>query len=241
MSLVLAADLARSVDPAALCSVIGMEPDPWQAEVLRSRADRLLLNCCRQSGKSSTAAVLAVHTALYVPRSLVLLVSPSERQSKELFRNCTTIYRHLGRSREGETRTTLELENGSRILSLPGNEATVRGYAGVSLLVVDEASRVDDELYHAVRPMLAVSSGRMVAMSTPAGPRGWWWEAWTNGGPGWERTEVPATVVPRISADFLEAERRSLGRWAFQAEYECAFAAIESAVFTADDLEAVFQ
>ncbi len=236
----MAADLARSVDPAALCDVIGMRPDPWQVEVLRSRADRLLLNCCRQAGKSTTSAVLAVHTAVYSPRSLVLLVAPSERQAKELFRNCLTVYRHLGRPREGETRTTLELENGSRIVTLPGSEATVRGYAGVSLLVIDEASRVDDELYTAVRPMLAVSGGRLVAMSTPAGPRGWWWQEWTEGGPQWHRTMVPATAVPRISAEFLEAERRSLGTWAYQAEYECAFTALESAVFTADDLEAVF-
>jgi hypothetical protein len=51
--------------------------------------------------------------------------------------------------------TKLELANGSRILSLPGSERTVRGYAAADLVVIDEATRVDDELISAVRPMLA--------------------------------------------------------------------------------------
>ena len=67
-----------------------------------------------------------------------------------------------------------------------------------------------DELYMAVRPMLAVSGGRLVAMSTPFGTRGWWYEAWESSEP-WERYEVPATMCPRISAEFLEEERRSMG------------------------------
>jgi hypothetical protein len=41
------------------------------------------------------------------------------------------------------------------------------------MLVIDEASRVDDTLYLAVRPLLAVSGGRLVALSTPFGKRGW--------------------------------------------------------------------
>ena len=49
-----------------------------------------------------------------------------------------------------------------------------------------------DALYYAVRPMLAVSAGRMVALSTPFGKRGWFYEAWANGGPAWERIHLPA-------------------------------------------------
>jgi hypothetical protein len=235
----LATDLARSVDPAALCEVIGMQPDPWQVDVLRSRSERQLLNCCRQAGKSTTAAVLAVHTAVYSPASLVLLLSPSQRQSGELFKVCATIYRHLGRGQEGETRTSLELENGSRIVSLPGTESTIRGYAGVSLLIIDEASRVPDDLYASVRPMLAVSGGRLVAMSTPHGLRGWWADAWHNGGPGWERVRITGEQVPRISRSFLAEERSALGPWLFKQEYEGAFVNAEDSVFSDDDIAAM--
>jgi len=79
-------ELKRALDPAALAPAIGMVPDPWQADVLRSGHPRILLNCCRQAGKSQTAAILAVHAAVYEPGSLVLLVSRSQRQSSELFK-----------------------------------------------------------------------------------------------------------------------------------------------------------
>src|SRR3954470_23095302 len=74
---------------------LGFEPDPWQEQVLQSGGKRMLLNCSRQSGKSTTAAVLALHQALYVRRSLVLLVSRSLRQSGELFKKVQDLLRLL--------------------------------------------------------------------------------------------------------------------------------------------------
>jgi hypothetical protein len=52
-----------------------------------------------------------------------------------------------------------EMENGSRILALPGTEKTIRGYAKADLVVIDEAARVENELLAAVRPMMATSEG----------------------------------------------------------------------------------
>ena len=125
---------------------------------------------------------------------------------------------------------SLELANGSAAYALPGSEETVRGFASVNLLLVDEASRVPDEMMAAVRPMLAVSGGRLVTMSTPWGKRGWWYEAWANGGPSWARWEMPASACPRISPAFLEEERRALGPLWFASEFACQF------VDTADQL-----
>src|SRR5665213_4356310 len=108
-------------DPVQFSLAAGITPDPWQAAVLRSIGLRILLNCCRQSGKSTTAATLAVHTALYEPGSLILLLSPTLRQSGELFKKCLAVYRSLGKPvpAESETALTLTLDNGSRIVSLP--------------------------------------------------------------------------------------------------------------------------
>lgn len=232
----------EALDPVLLAVAAGTPPDPWQEGVLHSTAPRLLLNCCRQSGKSTITAVLAVHQAVYTSASLVLLVSPTQRQSGELFRKCLQVYRSLGRPipSESETALSLELENGSRIVSLPGKEGTIRGFSGVSLLAVDEAAWVPDDLYHAVSPMLAVSGGRMIVLSTPHGQRGFFHEAYVNGGADWARVEVPATDCPRISAAFLEQERRTLGPHIFAAEYECQFTANELSVFRPDDVQALF-
>lgn len=238
----LAADLARAIDPVHLAAAIGMQPDEWQRDVLRSDADRILLNCSRQSGKSTIASILAVRQAIYEPDSLTLLLSPSMRQSAELFRKCLATYKLLGRPvpAQAETALTLQLANGSRIVSLPGQEATIRGYSGVRLLIVDEAARVDDPLYGSVRPMLAVSKGRLVALSTPWGSRGWWWEAWTSRDP-WMRVEVPATACPRISPEFLEEEKRTHGEWFYKQEYLCEFLDGEMQAFRRDDIERAFK
>lgn len=237
----LATDLVQALDPVRLAEAAGIVPDEWQARVLRSTSSRVLLNCSRQAGKSTTTGVLAVHTALYEPGALVLMLSPSLRQSAELFRKASAVYRGLGRPvpAEAESALRLELENGSRILSLPGREGTVRGFSGVRLLVIDEAARVPGDLYLAVRPMLAVSGGRLVALSTPFGARGWWYDAWRSGD-DWDRYRVPATDCPRISAEFLEEERRNLGDWWFRQEYLCEFMDAEKSAFRPEDIEAAF-
>jgi hypothetical protein len=129
------------------------------------------------------------------------------------------------------------LENGSRIVTLPGTEKTIRGFSGTSLLVLDEAARVEDELYFAVRPMLAVSAGALLMMlSTPYGKRGVFYEEWT-GGHGWERYEVPASRCPRISEGFLEEERNALPPFIYRQEYECSFEDTEDQVFTSDMID----
>jgi hypothetical protein len=131
----------------------------------------------------------------------------------------------------------MELANGSRIISLPGDEATIRGYSGVSLLIVDEASRVVDPLYYSIRPMLAVSGGRLIALSTPYGKRGWYWEEWTGEGP-WTRVQITAHQCPRISAEFLAEEEKAIGERWYRQEYFCSFEDVIDQVFSFDDIQA---
>jgi hypothetical protein len=184
------------------------------------------------------SAVIALHRALYRPGSLVLCLAPALRQSQELFSKIAGFYRDLGRpvAPQGERKLSLDLENGSRILTLPGSEKTIRGFSGAALLLVDEASRVDDALYYAIRPMLAVSGGSLMMLSTPYGKRGVFFEEWTKG-EGWERYEVPASDCPRIPAAFLEEERATLPSWVYRQEYECSFEETEDQVFTLDVIE----
>jgi len=102
---------------------------------------------------------------------------------------------------------------------------------------VDEAARVPDDLYFAVRPMLAVSGGRLIALSTPFGKRGWFWREWGEG-QGWERHKITAAECPRISPEFLEEERRSMPAAWFAAEYMCEFTEAVDNVFSFDQIAA---
>jgi hypothetical protein len=236
--LALVDDLRLALDRVAFAKKLGIVPDGWQKNFLRSSADRVLLNCSRQSGKSTMSAVIALHRALYHPGSLVLCLAPALRQSQELFSKIAGFYRDLGRpvAPQGERKLSLELENGSRIITLPGSEKTIRGFSGAALLLVDEASRVDDGLYYAIRPMLAVSGGSLMLLSTPYGKRGIFHEEWTEGR-GWERYEVPAAECPRISAEFLAEERGVLPTRVYRQEYECSFEETEDQVFSYEEIE----
>jgi len=225
-------------DPLTLLAAAGLAADPWQADALTDPAPRLLLNCSRQVGKTTAAAALAVWTALTTAGALVLLLSPSLRQSSEALRRCATLYHALAgqAAPEAESALTLALANGSRLVSLPGSEQTIRGISAVDLLVIDEAARVPDALYYSVRPMLAVSQGRLVALSTPYGRRGWWYEAWAHGGPSWERVTATAEQCPRITAAFLAEERAALPDAWYRQEYEGAFVDSAGAAFTEEQV-----
>jgi hypothetical protein len=238
---VLARDLARALDPIELARDCGIEPDGVQARLLTSTAKRMLVNCCRQWGKSTVTGLIALHEAIYNAPAMIVLVSPSQNQSTELFRKIHTFWQTLSSAPEAsqESLTRMSLENGSRIISLPGSERTTRGYSGATLVVMDEAARVPDELLAAVRPMLATTNGRFFALSTPAGKRGFFHEAWEHG-EGWERISVKGAECPRISPEFLTEEMEALGPLRFSEEYECAFTDAETNVFATELIEAAF-
>lgn len=224
---ILPSDFARSQ--------LGFYPDPWQERFLNSKAKRIILNCSRQSGKSTTTAALALHEAINIPKSVIVLDSPSLRQSQELMIKFKDFLEMLPdvRTLESDTKLTVKFPNGSRVLALPGSEKTIRGISAVTLFVGDEASRIPDPLYNSIKPMLAVSNGRLILMSTPFGKRGFFHEIWENG-QGWEKVAVPAEECPRISREFLEEERRE-NPW-FDQEYHCVFMETEDQLFNYDNI-----
>jgi hypothetical protein len=231
---------AESLDAVAFARKrLGIEPDERQIEVLRSEANRGILNCSRQWGKSTIVAAKAVHRAYTQSQKLVLVASPTKRQSAEFLRKAAGMVRRLGIAPrgDGDNECSLVFPNGSRIVGLPGTEATVRGFSAVSLMLIDEAARVDDSMYKALRPMLAVEGGDLWLMSTPWGKRGFFYENWAHGGESWLRVSVPATECPRIPARFLEEERGQMGALWFQQEYMCEFVDSGAGIFDRDLLD----
>jgi hypothetical protein len=219
---------------------LGFEPDPRQAEVLESSAKRGILNCTRQWGKSTVAAIKALHTAHSIPGSLVIVAGPGDRQSAEFLKKTEELVKRLAITPRGDGKNScsLMLPNGSRIIGLPGTEQTVRGFSSVALLLIDEAARVADVMYKALRPMLAVADGDLWMMSTPHGKQGFFYETWQNGGPAWHRISVPATQCSRISKAFLDEELNATGSASFRQEYLCEFAEDGRRMFNPDHLRA---
>jgi len=237
-------NLAYMLDPSTWArQCLGFRPDPWQADLLNSSSNRIILNCSRQTGKSTTVAILACHRAIFYPGSLILMISPSLRQSGELFIKFSQMLDLLPKvpERTEDQKLSTTFKTGSRVVSLPSSESTIRGFSAVSLLIEDEASWVPDDLWIATRPMLAVSGGSHILMSTPRGKRGHFYETWEKGGPEWEKIKITADQCPRISKEFLEEEFAIMGPIKFSQEYKCEFVNDEFTVFTEELLEKMNQ
>lgn len=247
-------------DPTLPFRAMGWAPDPWQVAFLNSQAKRESLLCSRQAGKSTGTAALVVREALLHPRSDCLVFCPTLRQSMEMLRKVREFYRAMGSpvAEVADTKTALELANGSRVISLPDSQEGVVGFSAPRLIVIDEGSRVSDELYKSVRPMLATNGGKLVTLSTPFGNQGWFFGIWDDSAEGlirraklndqWRRTPVPASMVPRITPEFLADERVELGERWYQQEFELRFLDAIDSVFSqsvihgarADGIEPLF-
>ena len=186
-------------------------------------------------------AAMAVHRAYTQAGSLILVVCPCLRQSGEFLRKAETFVSRLGIRVHGDGYNDLSilLPNGSRIVGLPQEESNTRGFSNVSLLLIDEASRVPDNVYKALRPTLIASDGDLWLMSTPNGKRGFYYQEW-NEGKGWKRITVKATECLRIKPHILEEERAALGENWFRQEYLCEFLDREGALFRQEDIDACY-
>lgn len=219
--------------------VAGVELDEWQRDVIRSKSKRVLLNCARQLGKSTVAAIVAAHTAVYSPGSLSLVTSPTLRQSGEFYAKVRAILAAARVSLAEDNKTSCTTETGSRVVSLPGTQATIRGFSAPTLAIIDEAAFTEDSLYDAILPMLNVSAGALWLLSTPYGKRGVFHREWTTG-KGWFARKATVYDCPRISAETVEKARASMPAGKFRQEFECEFVETSDQVFSEETIAKSF-
>lgn len=198
----------------------GEEPLAWQEDYLAETRDALVLKG-RQIGASTSAGVIATRKAKYWPRSLSVIVSPSQQQSNEVRERAKRGILRLGLRLLKDNATMLQLENGSRILSLPGSAKSARGWTA-DLLVLDEAAFIEDETFLAARATVA-TGGRTIVQSTPMGPFGNFFELWDGGDPRWARFRVRTDEVPTVDPAFLAREKAQLTPEKYAQEYEAEF------------------
>ena len=228
--------------PQEMFRASGNTPDPWQEHYLANPHDRQMVLACRRAGKSFATAVKTLHHCLTTPDALAMVFSPTLRQSVEFTRYVSSVDRCIGMplKRISENRTELEWSNGSRLLSMPDNHEGVVGFTP-TMIVIDEASRVSDLLYKSVRPMLALG-GNFLAISTPFGNRGWFFDVFDNPTrlSRFRHYRVTADECPRISREFLEEEKLELGERWFRQEWYCSFEDAVDAVFSKSVIERCF-
>ncbi len=222
---------------------LGFFPDAQQSLLLTSGARRVIINCTRQWGKTTVSVAKAVHRAYTVPKTLIVVASPGDRQSGEWMQRASDMLARLDMvpRGDGRNRISLMLPSGSRIVGLPHVEAKVRGFSALSILIVDEAARVSDDMYYkSLRPMLSVGNGDIWMMSTPFGKRGFFYDTWVNNDPAWLKVSVPATDCPRISQEFLAEQRSVMTSDAFRQEHMCEFIGSGDALLDPAVIQAAF-
>jgi len=236
----IARDLARAFDPSLLARDARIVLDKWQVDLLNSASERILALAPRQSGKTEAVVWRCIRQALYDP-GLIVIASPSLNQSAEFFKRFMNRYRSLDGVPDVTAESVLrcELSNGARIRCFPGSEKSVRGFASVKLCFVDEAARVDDDLFVALKPMLAVTRGTLVMCSTPCGRRGQFFKTWSEGD-NWERIKITTDQCPRLSPSVLADQLRELGPSMYAQEFGLEFIDGTEAVFSHEIISGAF-
>jgi hypothetical protein len=244
---------------------LGLEPEAWQEHLLSSMANRKILNCSRQAGKTTMVGIKALHTALFKPHSLVLIFSPSLRQSQEFFRKVKQHWEalDLGWVADSERRLGLELPNGSRIEALPGTDKTTRGFSAPACLIMEEGAFIDDEVYYnGARPMIATRpDAEVILLSSPNGKQGFFYNIWSEGGTHWVRYQVEAPGKPggplkpgdfvtrgrilhavslAIKPEYVEEEREEKTDNQIRQEYYCEFLETDDAAFRSEEIDRAF-
>ncbi len=228
-------------DPAALFAWLGIDLFPYQEEGLGlvQEGDRTALVWGRQTGKDTLTGLYGLWLALTAPSSIVVCVSPSQRQSDLWMEKLRAYALSRPELRDAVTdlsQSELALSNGSRVYSLPsgvGGGITIRGFSKVSLLVFNEAAWVAEEVYQAAGPFLAASEGgKVVLISTPFGQSGYLWRAWNSS--LFAKLGVPSSASPLISEAFLAKEKETMDALSYASEYEARFLSSQNAYFPTD-------
>lgn len=262
--------LLHVLRPSSWLRQIGFTPFEWQEGVFNSEATRIIVNGARQVGKSTIVSGKPAHVAKYEPRSLSVILAATERQAVE---DMEKVKEYMAMDPDypkilRDSDSQIELENGSRVLVLPATEKGARGFSSPRLIILDEASRIDDPVYQSgVRAMLTDNpTAQLIDISTPNGRKGHFARAWRN--PRWERWEIyapwqikngrlhhhlrPALErgvegVKRFASprhgnlDEMEEHLGEMGELMFRQEYLVEFVEPEDQVFSYDEIEDIFR
>ena len=206
---------------------LDFKADEVQQQILTESNTRILILAPRQAGKSTAAAVRVLHEAVHKPNATILLASASGRQSGQILQKTRQMARYMDIDLfaappkcEGFT-----LANGASVIALPDNEEKVRCFSAPSLIVVDEAAFASDTLYTALEPMLTVSNGTFMLLSTPNGQTGYFYEKWHLQNSPWTNIFGTLEDCPRVSDAAIQKLRESMSEETYQQEFECKFIA----------------
>jgi hypothetical protein len=216
-------DIAYRLDPALwVGEVVGVTPTSWQEQFLRApRGAFIMALTARQVGKTTVAAWAIAYTMVFYPGSLSIIACPAQRQSAEAVRRVKEVLVKAGAKFKSDNVYALELENRSRVLAVPADDANIRGLTVDGWIVADEAARLDENLITTLHPMRARRPQARFAMLSTAWTRtDSFWTAWVSDNPKILRLQATANSQEApFPKEFLAEQRRVMGEATFNREY----------------------
>lgn len=184
--------------------VSGFQLFQYQKKFLEDQSKRIIFVAGRQIGKSTIVALKALWQAWCFPNQVILVVAPTFRQSKILFDKIRAFIMKEDLIFSDVVKLTMHdiaFKNGSSIHCLPAVQENIRGYTA-DMIIVDEAAFVQDDVFTAIEPALAVKDGTLILLGSPYTPSGYFYRAWTS--PGWSKHHVSSMDNPLIKKEYIE-------------------------------------
>jgi hypothetical protein len=147
-------EIAYRLDPVTwVKEILKVTPTPWQEDFLRApQGASILALTARQQGKTTTAAWAIAHSMIFKPGSLSVVACPAQRQSAEAVRRVREALLAAGAKLKSDNVYGLELDNGARVLALPGTDDSIRGLTVDGWIVADEAARLPHDSVRGAPP-----------------------------------------------------------------------------------------
>tara|TARA_R110000787_G_scaffold41254_1_gene102041 strand:- start:2575 stop:3927 length:1353 start_codon:yes stop_codon:yes gene_type:complete len=221
---------------------------PYQKEWVRDDSRFKIWLKSRQIGGSLAAAYEVVADAMATNEDWIIL-SAGERQANEFMAKVQIVARIFASAYESETGKPFKLvekvaetrlNNGARLLALPANPSTARGYS--ANLVLDEFAfhQNPGEIWRAVYPIISnplKGDLKLRIISTPAGRNNKFYDLWESKTFSHHKTTVYDAQEQGLNID-IPALKDSLSDpdgWA--QEFECVFMQSSEQMFGSDLVE----
>ena len=189
-------DITYGCDPVRYLRSLGWDVFPWQEAVLSDPSTRICIDGARQGGKSTILSAVTCHHAKYYPGSLSVILAPTLMQANE---DMVKIKSFIARDRQYPQLTRsgaqeIATDRGARILVLTASDDAARGFSNPDIILFDEASRIPDDVFEAVRPMITDNpKAHIYEISTPNGKKGFFYDHFSS--PRWSRYLVRAPWI----------------------------------------------
>ena len=189
------------------CNILGVKPWDKQQQILDAIAHNrsVAVRSCNGAGKTFTAAVAILWWLMSYDNAIVITTAPSERQVREiLWRELRNLYVPVRDTIGGKlTRTRLEFGSKRYAYGFSTNtEDRFQGFhSGNILVIVDEASGVDEFIYNAIRGVITAKNSKLLLIGNPHGYAGTFYDAFHKNRKRFETIHVSAFDLPAFKAE----------------------------------------